>query len=161
MSMRLDAIEGPATPVQEQERRDEGGRFVKGRSGNPAGRVAGTRNHATLMAEALFDGEAAALARKAIELGLGGDPAALRLCLDRVIAPRRGRPVEVALPPVNGVADIAGAMTAIARAAARGEITPGEAGELAQVVATMLRAIESSEFERRLALLEADQARGG
>jgi hypothetical protein len=120
--------------------------------------VPGTRNHATLTAEAWFDGEAAALDRKAIELDLGGDPTALRLCLDRVIAPRRGRPVEVALPPVESVADIAGAMTAITWQR-RGDLTPSEAGELAQVVATLLRAIESSEFDRRLQLLEAAYAR--
>jgi hypothetical protein len=34
-------------------------------------------------------GEAAALTRKAVELALAGDPAALRLSLDRTVAPRR------------------------------------------------------------------------
>ena len=34
-------------------------------------------------AEALLDGEAEALTRKAIETALEGDVAALRLCLDR------------------------------------------------------------------------------
>jgi hypothetical protein len=39
----------------------------------------GARNSATLAAEALLDGEAEALTRKAIELALGGDSLALRI----------------------------------------------------------------------------------
>jgi len=66
------------------------GRFRKGRSGNPNGRPAGARNKATETAELLLDGEAAALTRKAVELALAGDAMALRLCLDRIIPPRRG-----------------------------------------------------------------------
>jgi hypothetical protein len=37
----------------------------------------------------LLDGEAEALTRKAVELALDGDASALRLCLDRVVGPRR------------------------------------------------------------------------
>ena len=53
----------------------QGGRFQKGRSGNPAGKPKGARHRATLAAEALLDGEAEALTRKAIELALAGDRA--------------------------------------------------------------------------------------
>jgi hypothetical protein len=38
--------------------------------------------------EALLNGEAEKLTRKAIDLGLAGDMAALRLCVDRIIPPR-------------------------------------------------------------------------
>ena len=55
--------------------------FEKGRSGNPAGRPRGVPNKSTLAAQLLLQGEAEALTRKAVELALGGDPAALRLCL--------------------------------------------------------------------------------
>ena len=45
------------------------GRFYKkGESGNPAGRPRGRRNNATLAVEALLEGEAEALGRKAVEL---------------------------------------------------------------------------------------------
>jgi Family of unknown function (DUF5681) len=59
-------------------------RFQPGRSGNPSGRPRGARHRATLAAEALLDGEAAALTRKAIERALEGDATAMRLCLERI-----------------------------------------------------------------------------
>jgi hypothetical protein len=52
--------------------------FVKGQSGNPRGKPKGVRNRATLAAEALLDGEAEALTRKAVEMALGGDVMALK-----------------------------------------------------------------------------------
>jgi hypothetical protein len=73
--------------------------FRKGQSGNPAGKLKGTRNAATLAAEALLDGESAALTRKAIELARKGDMAALRLVFTRIVPPRRERPFQFALPP--------------------------------------------------------------
>jgi hypothetical protein len=54
------------------------------RPGNP-GRPPGCRNKATLAALALLEGEAEALARKAVELALAGDTAALKLVLDRLL----------------------------------------------------------------------------
>jgi hypothetical protein len=41
--------------------RDRRGRFVRGRSGNPAGRPPGLRNKATVAAERMLDDEGAAL----------------------------------------------------------------------------------------------------
>src|SRR5262249_245080 len=49
------------------------------------------RNRATVAAEALLDGQAEALTRKAIERALDGDILALRLCLDRILPARTGR----------------------------------------------------------------------
>jgi len=73
----------------------QGGRkFQPGQSGNPNGRPKGSRNVATLALESLLDGEAEALTRKAVELALTGDIAALRLCLDRILPPRKDRSVS-------------------------------------------------------------------
>jgi Family of unknown function (DUF5681) len=66
--------------------------FEPGTSGNPAGRPRGSRNKTTMAAEALLDGEAEGITRKAIEKALEGDMGALRLCLERVLPPRRDRP---------------------------------------------------------------------
>ena len=79
----------------QKQQKQRGRPFEKGRSGNPAGRRRGSRNRSTQAAQLLLEGEAEALTRKAVELALGGDPAALRLCLDRVIPPHRRRLVRV------------------------------------------------------------------
>jgi hypothetical protein len=130
------------------------GRFVKGQSGNPNGRPVGARNKATETAELLLDGETEALTRMAIELALDGNPTALKLCLERIIPPRRERPVNLGMSPVRGAGDLGGAMAVITNAAGQGAITPGEAAELARVVEIFVRAVEASDFEKRLKQLE-------
>ena len=130
--------------------------FEKGRSGNPLGRRVGCRNKTTIAAAALLAGEAEALTRMAVELALIGDPTALRLCLERILPPCRERTEKFALPPIETAADIAPAMKAVTSALAAGLISPGEAATIAAVVDTFVRAIETSDFERRLQLVEAD-----
>ena len=130
--------------------------FEKGRSGNPLGRRVGCRNKTTIAAAALLVGEAEALTRKAVELALVGDPTALRLCIERILPQCRERTVKFALPPIESAADIAPAMKAVTSALADGMITPAEAATIAAVVDTFVRAIETSDFERRLRLVEAD-----
>ena len=130
--------------------------FEKGRSGNPLGRRVGCRNKTTIAAASLLAGEAEALTRKAVELALGGDPTALRLCIERVLPQCRERAVKFALPPIESAADIAPAMKAVTSALAGGLITPAEAATIAAVVDTFVRAIETSDFERRLKIMEAD-----
>jgi Family of unknown function (DUF5681) len=132
--------------------------FRKGQSGNPKGRPRGSTNRGTRAATVLLDGEAEDLARKAVELALAGDAAALRLCLDRIVAPRREQPLSLDLPKIRGPADIAGAMAALIGAAVRGEVTAGQALALSQTVEIYVRAIETTEFERRLRKLEEEDA---
>ncbi len=129
--------------------RDANGRFRKGSSGNPKGRPPGSVNRATRAAALLLDGEAEALVRKAVELALAGDPVALRLCLDRTVAPRRGRPVELALPPLADARDLAAAIAAVAGAATEGRITPDEAVALAQMMESFTRTLDAAHVERR------------
>jgi hypothetical protein len=101
--------------------------FEKGRSGNPAGRRRGSRNRATLDAAVLLEGESEALTRKAVGLGLAGDPVALRLCIERILPVCRERAVRLALPPIEGADDASAAANAVTSALARGALTPGRA----------------------------------
>ena len=105
----------------------------------------------------LFDGACGALTNKAVAMALEGDAAALRLCIGRIIGPRRDRPTSFASPPLRSAGDLGPAMTAIADAVAEGVLSTGEAWELAQIVDTFIRTppIEAGEFDARLRRLEA------
>ena len=143
-------------PLAPRKRRGPGRPFAKGQSGNPAGRTKGSRNHATEAALLLLEGEGERLTRKAVELALEGDPTALKLCLDRILAPRRERSVRIPLPPLKSAADLTSVTAAILGAAAEGRLSPGEAFELSRVMDTAMRAISTSDFERRIKALEED-----
>jgi len=158
VDLQTENSPAPDQFLQKQVERPPAGHFVKGQSGNPAGRAVGCRNKATRIAEALLDGDVEALTKKAVSLALDGDPSAMRLCFDRIIAPRRARPVQLDLPPITEAADIARAMAAITAAVAEGAITPAEGAEVGMVVETYLRALEASDFDRRLKALEAAHA---
>jgi hypothetical protein len=105
--------------------------------------------------EALLDGDGEAITRKAIDLAKAGNEAALRLCLERLIAPRKERPVRLKLPEDTSTAQgVSLALTAILASAAQGEITMGEAVQLANLLEIRRKVIETQEFERRLGEIE-------
>ena len=132
----------------------QAGRFTKGQSGNPAGRPRGSRNAATLAAEAMLDGEAEALTRKAIDMALAGDTVALKICIDRIYPARKDRPVTFPLPPITSPRDAADIAAAIAQAVAAGHITPSEAAEFGKVIEIYVRAYQVAELDDRTARLE-------
>jgi hypothetical protein len=140
-----------------QPRRGPGRPFKPGQSGNPAGKRPGTRHRATMLAERLIDGEVEAMVRMAIEKAKQGDMVALRLCLDRILPPRRDRPVHFSIPALNSADDGSRAMAAIATAVASGDLTPSEAAELSRVVEAFVQVLQISEIERRLESLERQQ----
>ena len=143
------------TPKPDKTGQKQGsGQFKKGRSGNPKGRPEGTRNKATIACETLLDGEADALTKKAIELAKGGDMAAPRLCLDRIIPPRKDRPIELDLPDMKTAEDLSEALGSLTKAMAEGEPTPVEAEKVAAVLEIRRRAIETLDHETRLKELE-------
>lgn len=142
-----------ASPENTAEKQ-RGKPFRKGQSGNPDGRPRGSRNATTLALEALLDGQATALTQKAIALALTGDMAALRLCVDRILPPRKDRPVTFDFPKITTAAEAATTLSAILAAVAAGEITPGEASEIAKLVDSYVRAIEATELAARIERLE-------
>jgi hypothetical protein len=136
------------------------GRFKPGQSGNPGGRPKGALNKATLATQALLDGEAEVLTRKVVELAKEGHPAALRLCLERLLPPRKDRPITFALPQLEGAEDLAKALGEILQAVARGEITPGEGQTLTAMLDTYRKGLETTDLEARVTALEKEKARG-
>jgi hypothetical protein len=138
----MDKQGGPGRPFQ------PGNKFGKGRP-------AGSRNKATIALEELLDGEGEAVTRKLIELALAGSETALRISMERLVPPRRERLVRLRLPSdVTTPKGISTTAAALLRAAARGEITAGEAVQLANVLEVRRKAIETQELESRIVDLE-------
>jgi Family of unknown function (DUF5681) len=147
------------SPAEITAPKQRGRPFQKGCSGNPQGRPLGARNAATGIAEQLLDGEAATITRKAIELAKQGDLTALRICLERIVPPRRDRPVNFALPAMSSADDASKALAAIMAAVASGDLTPTEAAELSRIIEGYVKALETTEIERRIQVLEERAAR--
>lgn len=101
----------------ENPRKSRGRPFKPGNPGKPKG----ARNAARLGCEALLDGEAEALTRKAIEQVKAGDMGAFKLCLERISPAGRERPITFDLPDVAGAADHPAALVALLGVVAAGE----------------------------------------
>ena len=121
--------------------------------GNP-GRPPGTPNKRTLALQEMVDGEGEAITRKAIELAKAGDATAIKLMLDRLLPPRRDRPVPFTLPKLETAADAKAAAAAIVRSVADGDLTPSEAAELSKLLDNFTRVLEATDFQARLEALE-------
>jgi len=130
--------------------------YTRGRPftpGNP-GKPKGARSRATLAAEALLDGEAEKLTRTAIDKALEGDSVALRLCLERLVPPRKDSPITLELPPITTAGDVVSASAAVLSAVGAGEISPDEAGRVMALLTAHKNIVETGDLERRIAALE-------
>ena len=123
--------------------------------GNP-GRVPGVRNRATIAVAELLEGEAEALTRKCVALGKAGDTTALRLCLERLLPPRKDVAIHITLPPVNSAMDAVRAGSAVLADLAAGNITPGEAAAVMGILQAHRGLIETGELEARITQLEGN-----
>ena len=144
----------PVDSLQKQDREPDG-LFRKGHSGNPAGRPAGRRNHATTMAEVLLDGEVEALTRKAVELAVEGDTTALKLCLERIVPRRKARAIAVDLPRIERAEDLGNAIGTVIEEAASGRLFLDEAAALIGMMEARRKIMETIDLEQRLQALEA------
>ena len=70
----------------------------------------------------------------------------MRLVLERMLPPRKDRPVTFALPKLETAADAVKAAAALAEAVATGDLTPNEAGKLAKLVEGFTKAFSSTKL---------------
>src|SRR5260221_10435581 len=91
--MNISTMEAAMLDIAENSVRDARGRFVPGQSGNPAGKVSGTRNRATLLRAALDSEEGPAMARLVIDKALAGDVVPARVCPHPLGPGPPGRPL--------------------------------------------------------------------
>jgi len=113
-----------------------------------------------MAAMALLEQEGLQLTRMAVDLALAGDTTALRLCLERLVPPRKTAPVVVDLPELETTKDLVQATKSLVAATSQGDLLPGDANELGRLLETHRRAIETEELEDRIAALEEELAKG-
>lgn len=126
----------------------------KGESGNPAGKLRGARNKATMMVFGLMEQGAEEITRAVVEAARGGDLSAARLVLERLAPPARERPIAIDLPNTDTAEGIDQAQQAIIAAVGSGELLPGEGNVLAGLVEARRKALETIELEQRVTALE-------
>src|SRR5580700_3153276 len=123
--MTMDDVDAPSPAAHGIGGPPRGRPFEPGTSGNPKGRPRGSRNGTTMATEVLLDGEAERLTRMAVDKALAGDRLALRLCLERILPPRRDRPIAFDLPEIATVGDAVKASSAVLSACAAGNPDTG------------------------------------
>ena len=116
--------------------------FQPGQSGNPAGRPLGSRNKKTLAVEAAFDDRAEEILNDVIGRAKEGEKTAMRLCMERILAPKRERPITIDLPVIETPSDARKALAVITAELGEGGITLGEATKLIALIDRMVRLIE-------------------
>ena len=138
--------------------------FVKGQSGNPAGRPVGSHNKVNRAMDPVFTANGGAIIERVVEHAKAANPVAMRLCMDRLVPTGKHRPLGFQLPPMTTGADVHGAIAAVHDALGDGAISIGEAGELlrvAQLTARILREADADAGELGVSLAAFRMALGG
>jgi hypothetical protein len=132
--------------------------FQPGQSGNPAGRAVGSRNKKTIAMEEAFLAQAEALVQNVVDRAMRGEPAAMRLCMERVLPVGRGRPLPIDLPTIRSAEDAQAAAAVIAGALKEGAISAREAVDLLRVVEGFTRLAGAIEIIKKIARAEVAKA---
>ncbi len=132
----------------------QGSKWKKGQSGNPAGKKPGTRHKATQLAETLLDGQTEQLVNKCVEMAIDGDSTAMRICMDRLISPRKSRPIIIQLPDTKTAVGVADAQSKVVKTVAEGELTIKDGQALSSILEARRKALETQDHEERLNKLE-------
>jgi len=130
--------------------RDHHGHWLPGASGNPAGRPAGSGHVARLRAE--LAQELPGILESLIRQAKGGDVAAIRVVLDRVIPPLKAVDAPLSLELPEGGFTTQG--RAIVASAASGEVSAQEAAQLIGAIANLARVEVLDELVKRVERLE-------
>jgi hypothetical protein len=78
----------------------------------------------------------------------------LRGLLSTFVPPCRERPAELDLPKIETAADAIAACSVVFAALAEGNLTPGQAREVMELLSSFARTFQAAELEARVAALE-------
>jgi hypothetical protein len=108
-----------------------------------------------VLAERLMSDSAEAVVSSLVRAAIAGDTAAATFIIRRLVPIRHSYPITFSLPPISEAADVAAAMAVVAQQMSDGKLTIEEASAAANVLETQRRCIETSDMQKRLAVLES------
>ena len=129
--------------------------FKKGKSGNPEGRPQGIIDKRSELAD-LLKPHAAALVEKAVELALGGDVNALRLCLERLIPRAKDETINLVLQTddLTKPESLLNINSLVINAVSSGKVTPEEGKTISGIIEAQRKLFETVNLESRINALE-------
>jgi hypothetical protein len=116
------------------------------------------RNKQMLAAEAALFGHAQELVETLVTRAKNGEPAALRIAMDRILPTGRGRPLPIELPPVRSSDDAQVAVGTIMDALKHGALSAREAVDLINVVRALTRLTGTIDYIKKTARREVAKA---
>jgi hypothetical protein len=126
-------------------------KFKPGISGNPRGKPKGSKDKRTELRE-LLTPRAEELVNKVIEKALEGDMTALRICLDRLIAPIRAKDATITIDGLEGTLTEQG--RTIIQTMGEGKLSPSDATSMLQALVSQSRITEVDDLVKRITVLE-------
>jgi hypothetical protein len=144
-------MSGPADNTAGKQR---GRPFALGQSGNPTGRPRGIRNKVTVAVEGLMGKYGEQVAARMVKRAMDGDVGVARLILDRIAPVRRGRAVHLKIGEIGDAASVMNVHAALLTEVAAGRLTPEEAEPFSAMLGAHLKAIETTDIDRRLRDIE-------
>lgn len=126
--------------------------FIKGQSGNPAGRPKGSGLSAQL--RAAIEQDAPSIIKTMIEQAKAGDMQAAKALLDRVLPALKPESQAIHLPELVAAPTLADKGKAAIDAAGAGDIAPSAASDMVSAIAGLAKIIETTELQKRLEALE-------
>jgi hypothetical protein len=119
--------------------------YRKGESGNREGRKHGSRNRASLICDAIAADRVGKIVEAIAARAEQGDAECARLILQRAWPPRRAK-VRFPMPELRSVNDLPAAVVALLQHVSDGSLAPGEAGEIATLLAALRQTHELVEM---------------
>jgi hypothetical protein len=115
----------------------------------------GSKNRAKVLSKWIFEKDFNKICSVVVEAALGGDLVACRLVVDKMVENQRGRLLNFDLPVLRTMDDVANALAALIQCVGKGLLTVSEANDLSALIERQGAALQASDFEKRLAAVEA------
>lgn len=125
-------------------------KFQPGISGNPTGRPRGVKDRRTAYAETI-ESMVPSLLEMLQNKALGGDMAAIKLLLDRVLPVRKAESSPVTIDSTEGLANQANAVLAQVLS---GEASPEAGASAIAAISGVVRILEVDDLAKRIEALE-------